>query len=153
MNKAAFDEIIEFCNKHNDFFLTDIEKNYVIKSVLDSYYNTIEKHKKSNGANPTPDEERAMMSTLLEKATLSNFAVSANKHYQQIKSNHENEFRKTLKETTSGWKSFFIAIAANLAYSLLLALLFFVAKDNIRELLNKLDYTATIENQANDKPK
>ena len=131
MDKATFDKIIGFCDSDRDFFLTDIEKNHVIRNFLDSYYKTIEEYKKEQGgAEPTPDEEHAIVTALLNPSTLSSFVISANNYYKQVKSNHENDFRKSYAKLDF-WKNIWINLLSNIIYAIALMVVFVIAKDQI----------------------
>ncbi len=138
MNKSTYDKINEFCTEKTDGVLIQAERDYVLRKFLDSYYAAISTYFESHNSYPSTKDEQTIVDSLLNKDNLTNYVDSAKIYYDKFKNNIENEFRKK-QDKPAFWKSVFISIFANLIYSLILFIVFLVAKDQIATWLMQLN--------------
>lgn len=137
MDKSAYDRINEFCTSQKDIVLLQPERDYVLRKFLDSYYTAMENHKTQTGNEPTQEEIQTILTSLLNKNTLSSYVDSANKYYKDFIENKENDFKKQ-HNRSSFWKNVLGSVLANLLYSIILIIIFYVAKDQISSWLTQL---------------
>lgn len=137
MNKATYDKINEYCTEKYDGVLIQPERDYVLRKFLDSYYEAIDTHKRVNNAEPTAAEEQTIINSLLNESTLLSYVDSAKGYYEKFVNNIENDFKKK-QDKPAFWKSVGGSILANLIYSIILIIIFFVAKDQIATWLIQL---------------
>ena len=137
MDKTAYDRINEYCTSKSDGVLVQAERDYVLRKFLESYYAAIERYKKEHNTDPPAEEEKTIINSLLNDTTMRSFIDSAKIYYDKYKTNIENDLQKRL-DKTGFWKSVGSSILANLLYSIILIIIFFVAKDQIGTWLTQL---------------
>lgn len=137
MDKIIYDKINEYCNKKLGRVLVQAERDYILRKFLDSYYEAVEKYIEVNNSDPTDEGKRTILNSLLNDSTLLSYSDSAKGYYEEIRRNIENEFQKR-----QGKPTFLVGVAtsivANLAYSIILLIIFFIAKDQIAVWLIQL---------------
>ena len=138
MEKTTYDHIMDYCTNKYGKFLMQPEKDYVLRQFMESYYQALENYKKKHKeAEPDEDQKKTMMSSLLNDATLHSYADSAQRYYEKFTANIESEYAKKV-----GGFSFLKNIAANILasflYSIILIIVFWVAKDQIAAWLSQL---------------
>lgn len=138
MDKDTYDYIMEYCSQKYDHFLTQHEKDSVLRQFIQSYFQAIDVYKNEH-AQTEPDEEqkKTMIKSLLSDNTLHGYADSSQIYYKNITDTIEAEYAKKLGKQ-SFWKSVFASILANLLYAISLIALFWVAHDQITSWLTQL---------------
>lgn len=87
MDKITYEKILEYCTKKYGRILVPVERDFVIRSFLESYYQAIEAHKKAhNGMEPNEDELATIINTLTSDTTLHSYADSAQTYYEKLTS-------------------------------------------------------------------
>lgn len=138
MNKTTYDMINEYCTTRYEGVLVQAERDYVLRKFLDSYIEAVEKYKSEhNSADPTAAEEQTIVNSLLNESTMKSYIDSAKGYYEKFQSNIENEVKKK-QSAPAFWRSVFTSVLANLIYSIILIIIFFVAKDQITTWLTQL---------------
>lgn len=137
MNKATYDQINDYCTTKYDGVLVQAERDYVLRKFLDSYYEAVRKYKDLHQIDPPPEEEQTIINSLLNESTLISYVDSAKNYYEKFRANIENDFKKK-QDKPEFWKSVLSSILANLIYSIILIIIFFVAKDQIATWLTQL---------------
>jgi len=132
VDKSTYDRISEFCACYSGGLISATEKDFIIRSFLESYYSTIGRH-----TSPSEETKQVIIDTLLSELSLTNFAISANQNYEQIRSNHRNDLQKSVTRK-SFWMSLGASILANLIYSFILIIIFVVASEQIATWLLQL---------------
>lgn len=85
----------------------------------------------------TNNRKKTIITSLLSESNLNSYIDSAKTYYQQWTNNLEAEFQRK-QQKGSFWKEIGINILANILYSVLLIILFWVAKDQITGWLTQL---------------
>lgn len=138
MEKATYDQIMDYCTNKYGKFLIQPEKDYVLRQFMDSYFQVLDNYKKeNNGTEPNENQKKTMISSLLNDATLHSYADSAQSYYQKFTANIESEYAKKIGGF-SFLKNMGANILANFLYSIILILVFWVAKDQIATWLSQL---------------
>ncbi len=137
MNKTTYDKINAYCMEKCNGVLIQPERDYVLRKFLDSYYEVIKNHRERNNAEPTETEEQTIVNSLLNENTLLSYVDSAKVYYGNFKSELESEFKKR-QDKPAFWKNIGISILANFIYSIILLIVFWVAKDQIATWLSQL---------------
>lgn len=137
MNKNTYDTINEYCTTKYKGILVQAEKDYVLRKFLDSYYEAIQKFESDNGRKPSGTDEQTIISSLLNESTLLSYTESAKAYYEKFKYSIELEFEKKQKNNNF-WGNVWNSIVANFIYSILLIIVFYVAKDQISSWLLQL---------------
>jgi len=137
MTKDTYDKINAYCTEKYDGVLIQPERDYILRKFLDSYYEAIEKYKETNQTEPTEAEEQTIVNSLLNESTLLSYVDSAKGYYEKFVGNIENDLRKK-QDRPAFWKNICGSILANLIYSIILIIIFFVAKDQIATWLIQL---------------
>jgi len=137
MNKSTYDKINEYCTEKYKGVLVQAERDFVLRKFLDSYYEAIEKYKELHDMEPPLNEEQTIINSLLNENTLTSYVDSAKKYYEEFESTIENNIKKK-QDKPMFWKSIASSVLANLIYSIILIIIFFVAKDQIATWLMQL---------------
>ena len=137
MDKNTYDKINDYCVTKCEGDLVQAEKDYVLRKFLDSYYEAIDKYKEVYNSEPTPIEEQTIINALLNESTLLSYVDSAQNYYENFKNNIESDFKKK-QDKPAFWKNITTSILANFIYSMILIIIFFVAKDQIASWLIQL---------------
>jgi len=137
MDKSTYDAINDYCTSKYNGFLVPAEKDYIIRKFLDSYYESLEKFAQTNGKDADEQQKKTIITSLLSESNLNSYIDSAKTYYQQWTNNLEAEFQRK-QQKGSFWKEIGINILANILYSVLLIILFWVAKDQITGWLTQL---------------
>ena len=137
MNKATYDKINDYCTTKYEGVLVQAERDFVLRKFLDSYYEAVDKYKEVHMSDPSPVEEQTIIDSLLIESTLISYIDSAKKYYEEFRTNVENDFKKK-QERPIFWKNVATSILANFIYSIILIIIFFVAKDQIASWLIQL---------------
>jgi hypothetical protein len=117
--------------------LVQAEKDYILRKFLDSYYESLKKFAETNGVEADEQQKKTIVTSLLSDSNLDSYIDSAKNYYQQWTSNLELDFQKK-QQKGSFWKDMGINILANVFYSIILIVLFWVAKDQITSWLTQL---------------
>lgn len=127
--KELVDKINTFCQKQTEQ-VTTIEKNFIINKVLEIANDSIEK------TNKTSDEIDNVMKTLLIDSNL-NIQLSASREFYR---KYLNTVKEDLNTTNSHrfWKDVFTSIFASFIYSVLVALIIFLGRDELGNFVNSL---------------
>ena len=138
MDKITYEKILEYCTKKYGRILVPVERDFVIRSFLESYYQAIEAHKKAhNGMEPNEDELATIINTLTSDTTLHSYAYSAQTYYEKLTSTIESSFEKKMGKFEF-LKTLGTNLLSSLAYSFLLIFIFWIAKDQIATWLLQL---------------
>lgn len=137
MDKSTYDKINDYCTSKYDGILVPAEKDYILRKFLDSYYESLEKYVEINGTEADDQQKKTIIASLLSDSTLNSYIDSAKTYYQQLTNSLEADFHKK-QQKGSFWKEIGINILANIFYSVLLIILFWVAKDQITSWLTQL---------------
>lgn len=137
MNKAAYDKINEYCSSRCKDVLAQAERDYVLRQFMDSYFQALQRFCEEHNTAPSPDDEQNILNSLLNDSTLHSYVISAQKSYGDFKAEIEKDYAKKTKPA-SFWASIGTSIFANLLYSIILILIFWVAKDQIATWLTQL---------------
>lgn len=137
MDKITYDKINEYCNKKIGRILVQAERDYILRKFLDSYYEAVDKYKEVHNSDPTDEEKKTILNSLLNDSTLLSYGDSAKSYYEEIRRNIENELQKKQGGPVF-FKSFVTSILANLAYSIIIIIIFVIAKDQIAVWLLQL---------------
>ncbi len=137
MDKSTYDSINDYCTSKYSGFLVPAEKDYIIRKFLDSYYESLEKFKQTNGKEADEQQQKTIITSLLSESNLNSYIDSAKTYYQQWTSNLEVEFQKR-QQKKSFFKDIGTNILANILYSVLLIFIFWIAKDQITSWLTQL---------------
>lgn len=137
MDKSAYDVINDFCeNKYNDV-LVPAERDYVIRKFFDSYAESIEKYKADHGEYPADEQETTIINSLLIDNNLKSYADSAKSNYEKLVNSIESDFKR--KQNRSGFlKNVVSSVLASFIYSIILIVIFWVARDQISTWLMQL---------------
>lgn len=138
MEKTTYDQIMDYCTNKYDKFLMQPEKDFVFRQFMESYYQGLESQKQKNqGTEPDENQKKDMLNFLLTDATLHSYADSAQSYYKRYTETIESEYAKKVGKS-SFLKSLGASILANFLYSIILILVFWVAKDQIATWLSQL---------------
>lgn len=137
MDKSTYDAINKYCTSKYNGFLVQAEKDYILRKFLDSYYESLKKFAETNGTEADEQQKKTIATSLLSDSNLDSYIDSAKNYYQQWTSNIESDFQKK-QQKGSFWKDVGINILANTFYSIILIILFWVAKDQITNWLTQL---------------
>lgn len=137
MDKSTYDKINEYCTSKYSGMLVQPERDFVLRKFLESYYEAVDRYKDTHKSDPSPAEEQTIISSLLNESTLLSYIDSAKNYYEKFKNNIENDFKKT-QDKPAFWKGVATSILANLIYSIILIIIFWVAKDQISTWLAQL---------------
>lgn len=137
MNKTTYDKINEYCTTKYEGVLVQAERDFVLRKFLDSYYEAVDKYKELHKSEPSQTEEQTIINSLLIESTLLSYIDSAKNYYEKFRTNIESDFKKK-QDKPIFWKSVATNILANLIYSIILIIFFFVAKDQIATWLIQL---------------
>lgn len=137
INKSAYELINDYCTTKYEGVITQIERDFVLRKFLDSYFETVEKFKEDNGQEPNESEQQTIINSLLNENTLLSYVDSAKNYYDRFKDGVENEIKKK-QNKSSFWKSVLGSVLANLIYSIILIIVFYVAKDQISSWLTQI---------------
>ena len=131
MDKITYEKILEYCTKKYGRILVPVERDFVIRSFLESYY------KAHNGMEPNEDELATIINTLTSDTTLHSYADSAQTYYEKLTSTIESSFEKKMGKFEF-LKTLGTNLLSSLAYSFLLIFIFWIAKDQIATWLLQL---------------
>lgn len=137
MKKDTYDIINNYCTSKYKGVLIQPERDYVLRKFLDSYYESIDRFTETHKCPPTSGEEQTIIDSLLNESTLLSYIESAKNYYEKFRYNIENDMKKKM-DKPAFLKSIFTSILANLIYSIILIIIFFVAKDQIATWLTQL---------------
>lgn len=138
MEKSTYDYINNYCTEKYDGILVQAERDYVLRKFLDSYYSSIQTFINDNGGrNPTDAEEKALISSLMNNNTMNSFIDSAKAYYTEYKAEIENDYQKKV-DKPAFWKNVGSSVLGSFIYSILLAIIFWVGKDQIGAWLMSL---------------
>lgn len=137
MEKITYEKINDYCTSKYKGILVQAERDYVLRKFLDSYYEALDKYKENNGVEADNSQKQTIVSSLLNDSTLLSYIDSAKSYYEKFTNNLESEFKKT-QDKPIFWKNVGISVLANFIYSIILIVVFFVAKDQIANWLMQL---------------
>ena len=137
MNEDTYNKINDYCTMKYNGILVQPERDYVLRKFLDSYYEANDKFVKAHNSKPTPAEEQTIIDSLLNDSTLLSYIDSAKTYYEKFKNNIENEYKKK-QDKPVFWKNIATSILSNFIYSIILIIIFWVAKDQIAVWLAQL---------------
>ena len=135
MDMRCLKEINKFCDNQKDI-VAQIERDYMWRRFTESYFKQINKKKNEKGI-LQEDDVRTIINTLLDENTLESSLTSARK----VLNNYENDIYKKLQKNMNkgSWiKNIGQSILANFIYSILLLIMFAVAKDQIASWLSSI---------------
>lgn len=138
MDKETYEYIIDYCVKEYKEVLSPFEHNYVLRKFLESYYSAINKYKEqNNGQEPSSADEKTILSSLMNENTMNSFIDSAKSYYNEYTTSIYNEYQKKANKS-SFLLSIGTSVLANFIYSIILVIVFIVAKDQIATWLTSL---------------
>ncbi len=137
MKKDTYDIINNYCTSKYKGVLIQPERDYVLRKFLDSYYESIDRFTETHKCPPTSEEEQTIIDSLLNESTLLSYIESSKNYYEKFRYNIENDVKKKM-DKPAFLKNILTGILANLIYSVILIILFFVAKDQITTWLTQL---------------
>lgn len=137
MDKITYNKINEYCTTRYGRVLDQPERDYILRKFLESYYEAVDRYKEVHHSEPSPIEEKTIINSLLNESTLLSYSDSAKSYYEKFKNDIENNFKKKQDKATFG-KNVATSILANLIYSIILIIIFFVANDQIATWLIQL---------------
>lgn len=137
MKKDTYDIINNYCTSKYKGVLIQPERDYVLRKFLDSYYESIDRFTETHKCPPTSEEEQTIIDSLLNESTLLSYIESSKNYYEKFRYNIENDVKKKM-DKPAFLKNILTSILANLIYSVILIILFFVAKDQITTWLTQL---------------
>lgn len=137
MNKDTYDRIIDYCTREGGISL-QTERDYVLRNFIQSYFDSIKTFEETHHTPPLAEDIETIINSLLTPNTLANFAKTAKTDYSLLKTSIENDFKKNQRKNAFFW-DLFINVSANFIYSIILALLFFLAKEQIKSWLMQLN--------------
>lgn len=137
MNKATYDKINEYCSSQCKDVLAQAERDYVLRQFMDSYFQALQRYRDDHKTEPSSVDEQNILNSLLNDSTLHSYVISAQRSYEEYKARIEKDYaRKT--QPASFWGSVGTSLVANLCYSIILIIVFWVAKDQIATWLTQL---------------
>lgn len=137
MKKDTYDIINNYCTSKYKGVLIQPERDYVLRKFLDSYYESIDRFTETHKCPPTSEEEQTIIDSLLNERTLLSYIETSKNYYEKFRYNIENDVKKKM-DKPAFLKNILTSILANLIYSVILIILFFVAKDQITTWLTQL---------------
>lgn len=137
MTKDVYDRINEYCTSKYNGVLVQAERDYVLRMVLENYCAAIDEQTKSNNQPLTQEQEETILNSLLTEKIMNDNIVLAKKYYSELKENLYVEFEKKQNKPTF-FKDVGVNILSNFVYSVILILIFFVAKDQLSSWLAQL---------------
>ena len=137
MKKDTYDIINNYCTSKYKGVLIQPERDYVLRKFLDSYYESIDRFTETHKCPPTSEEEQTIIDSLLNESTLLSYIESSKNYYEKFRYNIENDVKNKM-DKPAFLKNILTGILANLIYSVILIILFFVAKDQITTWLTQL---------------
>lgn len=137
MKKDTYDIINNYCTSKYKGVLIQPERDYVLRKFLDSYYESIDRFTETHKCPPTSEEEQTIIDSLLNESTLLIYIETSKNYYEKFRYNIENDVKKKM-DKPAFLKNILTSILANLIYSVILIILFFVAKDQITTWLTQL---------------
>lgn len=135
MDKKSFDRINEFCNKQ-DNTVSQWERDFMWRKFSEGYFSMLEK-KKAHKSSVTEKEVNTIIETLLDDNSLENNLVNARKYYNDLEKEICDGFSKNFNKG-SFFASIGASILANIVYSIMLIIIFWIAKDQINTWLTQL---------------
>lgn len=137
MKKDTYDIINNYCTSKYKGVLIQPERDYVLRKFLDSYYESIDRFTETHKCPPTSEEEQTIIDSLSNESTLLSYIETSKNYYEKFRYNIENDVKKKM-DKPAFLKNILTSILANLIYSVILIILFFVAKDQITTWLTQL---------------
>lgn len=136
MTQDVYNKINEYCTSKFDGVLVPAERDYVLRTFLDSYYAAVDEQTKANQPLTQEQEETILKSLLTEKIMSEKIALSQ-KYYKELKDSLKADFEKE-QSKSSFFKDVGVNLVSNLIYSIALILLFVVAEDQLSSWLSQL---------------
>lgn len=136
MNIEKYREIVAFFTNQSD--ITQFEKDCVMRKVFENYYKQIYFiDQNGNETRKTDAEIAAIESTLVSSENLLSYLDSANTFYVKWLNGKEAEIQKK-NSKGSFFKSVWVGVVSNIAYSIFLIIIFVLAKSQITSWLQTL---------------
>jgi len=136
MNKNCYNALQEFCDRQKDMISTG-ERDFIIRKFLESFYDTIQIQEQKNGTPLTDNEIRAIEQSLLGDKNLESYVDSAKKFIAATRESLIDDYNKQHRRN-SFWRDIWVNMIAAFFYSILLLLLYVVAKDQISKWITDL---------------
>lgn len=127
--KKLIEKVNEFCKEQSEP-VTTIEKNYIINKILENINATNEDGKKSSR------ELDKIMESLLTDSNLTTNLSAANGFYRKYLSAVQQDLNT--KNNHRFWTSVFTNILASFFYSILVALIIWLGRDQLGNFINSL---------------
>lgn len=136
MKKENYQKILEyFSNKDG---ITQIEKDVVIRKVMEYYYNSIIKHDADGTISEVSDAEKdTLENSIVSEGNLNIYYDSAKTFISSWEKGNETLIKKHIN-TGSFWKSVGASVLSNFLYSIILIVIFWIAKNQISDWLISL---------------
>lgn len=136
MKKENYQKILEYFSKKNG--ITQIEKDVVIRKVMEYYYNSIIKHDVDGTISEVSDAEKdTLENSIVSEGNLDIYYDSAKTFISSWEQGNETLIKKHIN-TGSFWKSVGANVFSNFLYSIILIIIFWIAKSQISDWLISL---------------
>ena len=137
MDKFAFDKINHYCGNYKKT-VSQIERDYVIRKFSETYFSTVEEKKAANNVpSLTQQELEDIRNVMLNDGNLESIVISAGNYYEEIKGKFLSDYKKENRLKNFG-VAVLTGITSNLIYSLVIIILFIVARDQISTWIGSL---------------
>ncbi|MEA0554183.1 hypothetical protein U1P98_01100 [Lysinibacillus irui] len=135
MDKSSLDRIEKFCDKQKST-IRRTHRDFMIRRFLESYFNQISEREKKQRKSLTESEKESIREAFLDENNLQNMLIAADDFYETLEAQYESNFNK--KNGGGFLKNVFASITGSFVYSILLIIIFWVAKDQLATWLSSL---------------
>ena len=137
MTQDVYNRIIEYCTTKYDGVLVQVERDFVLRNFLDCYFAAIEEQTRINQKPLTKEQQETILNSLLTDSIMNDNITLAKKYYEDLQNTMKSDFEKQ-QNKVSILKEIAISIFSNFIYSIILIIVFWVAKDQLSSWLSQL---------------
>lgn len=136
MRKESYTKVMTFLSSKNG--LTQLEKDVVVRKVMENYYANIETVTETGSTITLNDtESKVLENTIASEENLTSYIDSAKAFITEWETGKETLFRKHIN-TGSFWKSVGSSVLASFIYTIIIVAVFWIGKDQIYGWLRSL---------------
>jgi len=136
MKKEKYQKMISFLNSQKG--ITQLHKDVVIRKVMENYYSSIVRVSDDDSVSEISDTEKDVLeNSIVSDGNIQNYLDSASTMINDWEEGKEKLLKKHIN-TGSFWKSVGASMLASLLYSIILIIVFWIAKNQISDWLLSL---------------
>lgn len=134
MDRTTFDKINQYCDSKN---VSQIERDFVFYRFAETLFNSILQKELQKGSSLSAKEIKDIQDPLLNDMSLDNIIGNAKTYHLKVEDRFYRQFERNSRKHNF-WSSVWTNIVANIIYSALLILSFWLGKDLITGWLTSL---------------